>query len=270
MITMLLLVPLGFYILWLNAVNIREGFSWKAVHAPGWSAITPDLMGTSNGTVRKDVWPRIAGGYVAFAVFGTGTDATNTYKKMLCTIGFGKIFPSLYNVSESSGPSTPSQVTFTSGLYSSVSNKAKSIFSRNSSVSTAVPAGTRNDSVALAATLPTTPRSGSFHHVSTNDPILVHPDAPKSQSFLTKLFTRRNQQPILPLFTNMSAGSATATEKLSPTDTCSSGFHAKAWASDSPTSATAPDHGDDQGVHVVHEVRQDSHEKPHMTHKEHA
>lgn len=268
---MLILVPVGFYILWLNAVNITEVFSWKVVHAPGWSAVTPAQMAPSGGKIRPDVWPRIAGGYLAFAVFGTGTDAVNTYKKMLCALGLGKIFPSLYNVHESSGPSTPSQVTFTSGLYSTVSTKAKSIFSRNSSVSTAVPSGTRNDSVALAATQPTTPRSGSFHHVSTNDPILVHPVAPKSESFFTRLFTRRNvQQPILPLFTNMSGGSASVTEKLSPTDTCSSGFHAKAWASDSPTSATAPDHGHDQGVHIVHEVSQHSQEKPHMAHKEHA
>ena len=88
----------------------------------------------SNGVVHLDKWGQIAMGFVTFLLFGTGTDAHNTYKKMLLFFGLGKIFPSLYIMRES-GSSTPSSFIAARLWTESCVSKAKSYLSKRSSFS---------------------------------------------------------------------------------------------------------------------------------------
>lgn len=265
MIIVVLLLPYSFWILWLFASTLNEQFSWSIVHGPGWNTV---IKVAGNGSIRLDKWGQVCCGYLAFIVFGTGTDANNTYKRMLCAIGLGKVFPSLCEMSKR-GTSTPSSFTFARGLCSTCTSKAKSLFSRNSYVSETIPSPTGNNSVGAETIMIGTTRSGSFpcHPTSTNDPILQQhlPASHSDKSFLARLFARRNKpQPILPLFTNSTVDKMTDTEK-SPADTFSSGVHTHAWASNSPTSARHPDNQGDQGVHVVKEVHQDHQQRNHKS-----
>ncbi|KAF2630214.1 STE3-domain-containing protein, partial [Macroventuria anomochaeta] len=100
----------------------------------------------SDGQVHIDKWGQICLGYVIFLLFGTGTDAQNTYKKMLLVFELGKIFPSLYVMRES-GTSTPSRFISVRTWTSSCMSKAKSYFSKGDSQISSFGGSTFNNSV---------------------------------------------------------------------------------------------------------------------------
>lgn len=260
-IVIIVLVPYSFWVLWLFASQLSEDFSWSIVHGPGWNTV---IKMKSMGQVRMDKWGQVAAGYVAFAVFGTGTDAYNTYKRMLCSVGLGKIFPSLYKESRrgSSTSSRPSWLT-------SVNSKVRTLFSKSDTVTETMKSKSictnhsmGTDTLVTDTIMLTSPRSGSFQQVTSNDPILQQKgprDSGSDKSFLSRLFTRRTRsQSILPLFTKKHVDELTVSEK-SPADPLSpeGGVYAHAWASDSPSNTHVARGSSDHGVHVVKEVRQE-------------
>jgi pheromone a factor receptor len=258
LILIIFYLPWVFYNMYTLIAQIVDTFSWSRVHGPDWNSV---IKVPGNGVVRTDKWSVIATGYVAFFVFGTGSDANNTYKRMLCAMGLGNIFPSLYNMSQS-GSSTPSSITFAKGWCSSMSTKAKSLFSKIDSVTETLPTGTdsRNNSVAFIST-PITAHAEFLHLVSTTDPIIksLTPEPHTcNKSFLARIFPHCNRQHyILPLFSRKSVDEITQPEKL-PADTVPTHFSARAWSSESPTMTCAEE---TQGVHVVREVYQEQHKK---------
>jgi pheromone a factor receptor len=257
-IIIVIMLPYSFWILWLFASELTEKYTWSSVHGADWNSV---VKMPAYGQVRLDKWGQVATGYCAFFVFGTGSDANNTYKKMLCAIGLGYIFPSLNRRSES-GSSTPSSFVAARGWLSTCSSKAKDFFSRSTTVTETLQTktvSTRNNSVTVETILLDTPRSGSFHPVATNEPMIAQqpPQASNgSKSFFGRLFPRRNRQPsVLPLFAQPRGTERTETEK-SPTETLPPGIYSQAWASDSPTTAVPRDSGGGHGVHVVKELHQ--------------
>jgi pheromone a factor receptor len=124
-IIILFVLPYQFWIIAEIAGNIDPPFSWSRVHNSGdWNTM---IRVPTNGVVRFDRWGEIAFGYILFLLFGTGTDAHNSYKRMFTSIGLGKVFPNLYIMSESGGggsAATPSSMSFIKGWTS----KAKGVF----------------------------------------------------------------------------------------------------------------------------------------------
>lgn len=241
------------FVYFVNAMasyKLDEGW-WDALGPMKKSVI---LKFKSHGAVHIDKWGQIGLGYVAFLLFGTGTDAHNTYKKMLLAVGLGKIFPSLYVMRES-GASTPSSFVSARTWTSSYVSKAKSYFSKGSSRFSSFGGSTftnsvRNNSVALSTT-----DNAALRSVSSTTPVLPERSEPPSPSSrLKRIFTRnQRRQPVLPLFSQPSMAAGTDHEK-SATDTVSEGFSARAWASEIPVSRrnSAP-----VGVVVFREVHLD-------------
>ncbi|KAH7122602.1 pheromone A receptor-domain-containing protein [Dendryphion nanum] len=259
MLIIIFLLPYSFFTLYKNAEQVTDDYSWDAVHGSTWNSA---IKVPTGGVVRFDTWIHITQGYLVFIIFGTGADAYNTYKRILCTIGLGKVFPSLYIITES-GSSTPSSLTFARSWVSAYTNKAKSAFSRKSSVTETLP--TRCDSIPTSTATSNTPKNMSLNVIPTNEPFIQQPQLSHEptmrtkQYFLGRVFTRRRgKHPLLPLFTKKSTEQTTGTEKSSPTNTQSTSISAHAWASDSPTTVHIGDPtAGISGVHVVHEVRQD-------------
>ncbi|KAF2738549.1 Pkinase-domain-containing protein [Polyplosphaeria fusca] len=258
LILVVVYLPFSFFVLWENVKWINDSYSWGAVHGSEWNTV---IMVPTGGIVRYDKWAQIATGYLAFVIFGTGSDANNTYKKMMCAIGLGRIFPSLYreSVSRSGSPSgsTPSR-----GWYSSATSKAKDLFSKNMTVTETVSSSTRNASVADAIS-PTSLRSMSHEcqPVSSNDQMLPEQyktsSAANKQSFLGRLFTRRSRNhTLLPVFVAKPTSDLSCSEK-SPmsADPYPPETQSRAWVSSDPIASWT---SNDEGVRVVHEVRQDS------------
>lgn len=206
----------------------------------------------SGGEVHIDKWGQIAMGYVTFLLFGTGTDAHNTYKKMLLAIGLGRIFPSLYVMRES-GSSTPSSFISARTWTSSCVSKAKSYFfkggSRFSSFGGSTFVSTRNNSVAMD-NMDSQLRSGS-----STTPVLPERDSSATDpSLLRRLFCRSARHTtILPLFSQRSTTSPNDGEKGAK-ETVSEGFSARAWASEAPHSRR---NSEPVGVVVFREVHLD-------------
>ncbi|KAJ4989373.1 pheromone receptor 1 [Stagonosporopsis vannaccii] len=207
----------------------------------------------SNGAVHIDKWGQIGLGYVAFILFGTGTDACNTYKKMLLAVGLGKIFPSLYVMRESSN-STPRSFVSARTWTTACVSKAKSYFSKGDSRFSSFGGSTfnnsmRNDSVAMD-----TMDTAALGSVSSTTPVLSVRSEPVKPSLLKRLFTRSGRhQPILPVFSHRSAIFAMAVEKAA-SETASEGFSARAWASEAPVSRR---NSEAVGVVVFREVHLD-------------
>ncbi|EEQ86004.1 a-pheromone receptor PreA, variant 3 [Blastomyces dermatitidis ER-3] len=67
-------------------------YSWDDVHGPEWGHIGKSPM---NGIVYYDRWIQVSCGFLLFAFFGFGKDATLMYRAFLIRIGLGQIFPSL-------------------------------------------------------------------------------------------------------------------------------------------------------------------------------
>jgi pheromone a factor receptor len=251
-------LPWVFYNMYTLIAQIVDTYSWSRVHGPDWNSV---VKVPGNGVVRTDKWSVIATGYVAFFVFGTGSDANNTYKRMLCAIGLGKVFPSLYNMSKS-GPSTPSSNSFTKGWCSSMSTKARSLFSKADSATETSRTATdsRNSSIAFMST-PTTAHTESLHLEPTTGSTVKTASLESrcsTRSFFARIFSRRNyQHPVLPLFSRKSIEEINQPEK-SAADTAPTYFSARAWSSERPTMPPAEE---TQGVYVIREVHQEQHEK---------
>jgi hypothetical protein len=102
MVFLLVVVPYSIYPFYYFCVTMKtykvDEAWWNSIKDHRYDVI---LKFQSNGVVHLDKWGQIAMGFVTFLLFGTGTDAHNTYKKMLLFFGLGKIFPSLYIMRES-------------------------------------------------------------------------------------------------------------------------------------------------------------------------
>jgi pheromone a factor receptor len=205
------------YTLWLLSRvcrTVTAQYSWQRNHDP--ATFNSIVKIPVNGTVTVDKWGQVASGYVLFFVFGTGSDAYNTYKKMLLLVGLGRVFPSLHVMRES-GANTPNSFINARSWTESLSSKAKSIFwSRSNSV-------TEETSV-----------SGTRHeqqHV-------------REISWFGRLFGQRSRQlSVLPVFL--------AHRKRSVAELTVSDTHKR----DISSGASAPQCSVDGDVRVFHEVR---------------
>ncbi|KAF2128356.1 STE3-domain-containing protein [Dothidotthia symphoricarpi CBS 119687] len=246
-VIILFYLPYTFYLLSILIPEITDPYDWKSVHGPNFNSI---IMIPVFGQVFLDKWGQVASGYVIFLVFGTGTDAHNTYRKMLLAVGLGRIFPSLHHMRES-GASTPSSFIAARTWSSAMGNKAKSYFVRPGSITETYDGSTRNDSIAMP----------SLASVSTETPILQRrTNRASSMSFFKRIICRRGSNgPILPLFSDHSTAKTihveTEMEKSRP-ESISPGVYAHAWASDSRRPLSEP-----VGVHVVREIHQARHER---------
>lgn len=246
MVFLVVVVPYSMYPFWYycNEMVLRGG---DHEYSPGMIFTFP-----SGGEIHIDKWGQIAMGYVTFLLFGIGTDAHNTYKKMLLVIGLGKIFPSLHVMRES-GSNTPSSFIAARTWTSSCVGKAKSYFSKSgsplSSFGGSTFGSTRNDSVAMDSI------NATLHSVSSTTPVLPDPDPTASNPpLLKRLFSRTvRHTTILPLFKQRSMASETAVEK-GAVETVTEGFSARAWAPEGPRSRS---HSEPIGVLVSREVHLD-------------
>ncbi|KAL1608368.1 hypothetical protein SLS60_003309 [Paraconiothyrium brasiliense] len=237
----IILVPYSFFILYQLADTIVDEYSWARVHGPDWNSV---IKVPANGVARWDRWGEVAAGYITFLLFGTGTDAHNTYKGLLTSIGFGKIFPSLYIISESSGIQTPTSVTFVKRWTSNWSSKAKSLLSKNGSVSELSCNASVTGSVTQTMfTNENTIPSQQHHGLLCSD----------RNSFFSRIFHRRTMnQYILPSHSKIS-NETDRLPVLDKTRSNPSAFAAHAWATDD---LAGEKHGEMTGVHVVREVHQ--------------
>ncbi|EEH10416.1 a-pheromone receptor PreA [Histoplasma capsulatum G186AR] len=67
-------------------------YSWKGVHGPEWGVIVKVPM---HGIVYYDRWIQVTCGFLLFAFFGFGKDATLMYRAFLIRVGLSRYFPSL-------------------------------------------------------------------------------------------------------------------------------------------------------------------------------
>ncbi|KAF2868527.1 pheromone A receptor-domain-containing protein [Massariosphaeria phaeospora] len=249
-IVILVYLPFNFYILYRNASEIVDTFDWSVVHGPNWNTI---IKVPSQGYPQFEKYGQIATGYVVFFIFGTGADAKNSYKRLLCIMGLGKVFPSLYRISES-GTSSSGALSGKWGWYSSLSSKAKSLFSKSGSVTDD---STRQVSMAFTLDTPTTAQSMALHPMSTTEHMLPERPTSAPKSVFARIFTRRNHQaPVLPIFAARSSNDTAHTHgsEKSPADTVTPGIHSRAWASQGADMARL---SEDHGVRVQRDVRQD-------------
>jgi pheromone a factor receptor len=212
------------------------------------------------GVITLDRWVQVITGYVVFFVFGTGNDAHNTYKAMLLAVGLSRVFPGLH-IRNDSGSASPTSFIAARTWTSSLSRKAKSMFSSvttgSSAADTTMGGTIRNNSVVL----------GSMCHVrpvSTGETVLKMQPSNQSHptnglSFFARLFTRPNRSAsVLPLYSHSSATKLTftTTHMSSANDSpLAYNFKATAWAA-TPGSSTEAD-----GVRVLREVHQDSEDR---------
>ena len=265
MVFLLVVVPYSIYPFYYFCVTmmtykIDEAW-WNSIKDHRYEVI---LKFQSNGMVHLDKWGQIAMGFVTFLLFGTGTDAHNTYKKMMLFFGLGKIFPSLYIMRESSS-STPSSFIAARVWTESCVSKAKSYLSKRSSFSsfssTALNENSRCDSVTLENMDDVHLRS-----VSSTTPVLPEQGAPSRQpSLLRRLFTRGSGPgPLLPLFKQHAATPAPENEKAAA-EPAGEGFTARAWAADSPSSTRNDNPAGVvvfREVHLNEEPRESGEQKP--------
>lgn len=246
MVFLIVVVPYSMYPFWYycNEMVLRGG---DYQYSPGMIFTFP-----SGGEIHVDKWGQIAMGYITFLLFGTGTDAHNTYKKMLLAIGLGRIFPSLYVMCES-GSSTPSSFISARTWTLSCVSKAKNYFSKGgsrfSSFGGSTVASTRNDSVALDN------MDATLRSVSSTTPVLPHRESTATNpSLLKRLFSRSaHNTTILPLFSQRSTASGPVEEK-SAVEIVTEGFSARAWASEASRSRR---NSEPTGLVVFREVKLD-------------
>ena len=138
MILLVIILPVQFYILYQNASFPLQPYSWARVHGPGWDSV---VLVPTGGAVVFDRWIRMALGFIVFACFGIGGDATKLYKSWLVAIGLGYVFPALNRPARilpthriNSNPTRSSSETSRLG---SLSAKAKEMFARKFSRSSA-------------------------------------------------------------------------------------------------------------------------------------
>jgi pheromone a factor receptor len=209
------------------------------------------------GKVQLMSWVQVATGYVLFLLFGTGVDAHNLYKRMLVSIGCGKIWPSLY-VESGTGARTPNSFIAARTWTSNMSSRAKSmLWSSKTGSSTADTYGgtTCNNSVVLEA-IP------HLKSVTTTD---SHA-SPSTPSFWKRVFTRSSQHtPILP-FSHENYRNIESLTTTTATDHPPTGVQAHAWATSEDPAAGRVSEVD--GVHVIREIHQDHHNREDVSEKD--
>lgn len=230
-------------VLWRASTNATDTYSWSRIHDP--TRFNTIVKVPANGQVTIDKWGQVVTGYVLFFVFGTGSDAENTYKSALLAIGLGRFFPCLYARRES-GASTPRSFIVARSWGSTLSSRAKSMWwSKTDSVAQTT---TRGDSVSMSRLRP----------VSTEERVLDHDTTPPPRSsFCARLFARRahSRSTVLPLFAPRSVTEMTDTNThKSSTRDVEPGVSAHAWATDKASSRRG---SEADGVHVVREVHLD-------------
>ncbi|KAF2747692.1 STE3-domain-containing protein [Sporormia fimetaria CBS 119925] len=265
-VLVVVILPYSFWVTWLFINNIRKSpvrddISWSKLHGPGWNR---SVKMPSYGQVHTDKWGHIATGYLIFILFGTGKDASTVYKRMLCSMGFGKLFPSLYKAPERFSSPRLSNFSSMRSWCASYGSKAKHFFSKDGSVTEmTATSSTLDGSFATDTTLL------NLSHIDSHQPMVSEHGSARERptqspahrrSFMSRLFRRRpkaENREVIPTFTKQHdyAVDGTETEK-SPSDTLPPGFYAHAWASDEHKSARASLSGGDHAVHVVKEVRQ--------------
>jgi pheromone a factor receptor len=212
-------------------------YSWDEVHDP--KTFNSIMFLPAGGVVGLDKWGQVASGYVLFFVFGTGSDAYNSYKKMGIAMGLGRVWPALHILRES-GAATPNSFISARSWTQSWSSKAKSKFwSRSGSVAEETLVGSvRHGSVAIA--------EGS------------HGKNGRGTSWFGRVFGRRpQQQTVLPVFVDYRKGSVVGMAELETHKTdISPGASARVWAAES---SSAQDCGD-SGVRVFRDVHLEYHE----------
>lgn len=248
-------LPYSLWVLVNLCSAITHPYDWGRVHGPKFNSIVkiPAL-----GQVSIEKWVQVATGYVIFFVFGTGKDSYNLYKKMLVTLGLGKIFPSLYVMRES-GVSTPTSFVAAKTWGSNMSAKARNMIfsktdSQNNSTIDTFNSDPRNHSVELDSI-------SHLRPVTTRDTIFKstqHNSQQEEPFFLKQIFSNQGAgASILPSFSRRSFSDNTkpnafASHYISP------GVHAHAWATDTESSTQVSEPG---GVHVVREVHQDRYKR---------
>jgi pheromone a factor receptor len=242
-VTLLFYVPYNLAAFWLflNEVPWQAPYDWDQVHGPKFNTV---IRVPTHGQVHLDKWGQVMTGFVIFLIFGTGSDAYNTYKKILLAIGLGKVFPSLHLMHE--GGETPSSFISARDWTASCASKAKSIFSsrsQSSNLDTSVSIGSMRNSVVLESIPNQRPESAAS--------ILPREPASPPTRPLFQRFTRR--EPILPLFSQRSAFQTPSVEA-----SVDQGFSAHAWATDDLASLR---NNEPSRVHVIHEIRQDHEER---------
>lgn len=258
-ITIVVLTPYLFWILWIFSTQLTEPFSWEYVHGDwgtGWNSIA--FVPTA-GTVRMDRWGQAGAGYSAFLIFGTGTDAKNTYKWMACKIGLGKCFPSLYQPSNDK-PSPPGRFWT---WCTNTSSKARSMFSisKNESITEMSHSQimTKNSVEPYDSLVLEMPHSGSLKPLQSQDNRMLLDKTPRKgrrKSRFGRLFSRRTAGgSVLPV-SGKDHDDPLHLER-SPSETLPHGVYAHAWASDSPSSSRKHPHPDENSVLVVKEVIQE-------------
>jgi pheromone a factor receptor len=258
LIIILFYATYSIYLLVELSLVATDPYSWSSVHDP--TKFSTILRIPMQGKVQLMSWVQVATGYVLFVLFGTGVDAHNLYKRMLVSIGCGKIWPSLY-IESGSGARTPNSFIAARTWTSHMSSRAKSmLWSSKTGSSTADTYGgtTRNNSVVMQAIPHLKPVTTRESHAVPSTPL---PQA----SFFSRVFTRRSRQPtILPFshenYRNIDSPTTTTTD-YPPT-----GVQAHAWAASEDPSIRRVSEAD--GVHVIREVHQDYHNREDVTERD--
>ena len=247
-------LPYNIFIICQLSSLVSIDYKWTRIHGPDWNSV---VKVPSYGQLRYDRWSTIAFGYILFFLFGTGTDAHNSYKRMLVSVGLGKIFPRLNVASETTTTSaTPSTISFVRGWTNSMSAKAKGMFVKGEFGHHTATNGTRNSSSVFGT--PLTARAGSLHPVSTHDPILPsQPHCAKPCSLFSRFFGAKQARPtLLPVSIASSVVQPTQMGK-SPVDSIPPGVHTRAWSNEESWNQMELE----DGVQVVREIRQATEEK---------
>jgi pheromone a factor receptor len=212
------------------------------------------------GKVQLQSWVQIATGYIVFLLFGTGVDAHNLYKRMLVSIGIGKIWSSLH-IESGSGSTTPHSFIAARTWTSTMSSRAKSMLwsSKTEATVNTYDGTTRNNSVVLEAIphLSSTTTNDTLYKQHQDSNIQQNASTSTKPSFLKRVFGSTPRTPILPLssshYRNITETPTTESDRIT------SGVHAHAWAVPEGPSGERVSEAD--GVHVIREVHQDCHDR---------
>ncbi|RAR14321.1 pheromone b alpha 2 receptor [Stemphylium lycopersici] len=249
MILSLVYLTYSIYITIAVSLVATDAYSWSFVHDP--MRFNTILRVPVHGQVALDKWVQVATGYVTFALFGTGVDAHNLYKKIFIAAR-----------SWSSGVGSRAKNMFWSSLSkgTNTTSTASTRDSRNGSVVT--------DSVAHGLYSVTTEDAliERKHHRSNSD---SNPQAQASASarpsFLKQWFAAPNLTgPLLPFFNHRNVREINAHNNKTTTTTTSTplttfpGVQAHAWAAENASVRCA---SESNAVHVIREVHQAHHDR---------
>ncbi|KAJ5020996.1 pheromone A receptor-domain-containing protein [Bipolaris maydis] len=244
---------------------LTESYFWSYVHDP--VRFNTIIHVPVKGKVSYDKWIQVITGYIVFLLFGTGVDAYNFYRKVMVSMGLGKVWPSLHEPRRN-GQRTPSSFIAAKSWTSSVSSRAKSLLWSSKSDSTASVGDayadfSRSHSIALDS-IPAVSNGDAETALVTGNQGQTEPSTkPTWPSSFKRWFTRSNLGgSVLPLFSyrNITEVAINDTGKL-PAPVTSPGVHARVWATEDAPIGRA---SEGEGVFVSHEVyqhRYDMHDK---------